>query len=93
MSPNSHQDAPCTGNEADLYKNNGLRPSNWTVNEYVDDWINISAPVAQAICSHPLFDQAPVAIQGAAFAGQGFTPRQIFSLNILDRFPGRLITT
>jgi len=23
------------GNEADLYKNNGQRPTNWTVNEYV----------------------------------------------------------
>ena len=81
------------GNEADLYKNNGLRPSNWTVNEYVKDWINVSTPVAHAILSHPLSHNGSVAIQGAAFAGQGFTPREIFSLGILDSSPGKLITT
>lgn len=80
------------GNEPDLYKNNGLRPSNWTVNQYVADWINISTPVAQAIQSHPL-KSGPVGIMAASFAGQGFTPRQIFSLGILDSTPGKLINT
>lgn len=79
-----------TGNEADLYKNNGLRPSGWTVNDYVPDWINISTPVAEAIHSHAGV-QGNVAIQGAAFAGQGFTPREIFSLGILGSTPGKLI--
>ena len=80
------------GNEADLYMNNGLLLSYWTVQQYVSDWINISTPVAQEIESHPLA-AGPVAIQGASFAGQGFTPRQIFSLGILDTVPGKLITT
>ncbi|KAI0092691.1 glycoside hydrolase family 79 protein [Irpex rosettiformis] len=80
------------GNEPDLYKNNGLRPSNWTVQQYVADWINISTPVAQAIESQPL-EAGPVAIQAASFAGQGFTPRQIFSLGILNSVPGKLVTT
>ena len=88
-----------TGNEADLYSTNGLRPANWDVEDYVPDWINISTPVANAIKSHPLRKrdssegQGPVAIQGAAFAGQGFTPREIFALGILDSTPGELITT
>jgi hypothetical protein len=72
--------------------NNGLRPSNWTVQQYVTDWINISTPVAQAIQSHPL-NAGPVTIQAASFAGQGFTPRQIFSLGLLDSAPGKLVTT
>lgn len=25
------------GNEPDLYKNNGLRPSDWSVEDYVDE--------------------------------------------------------
>ncbi|KAH9856965.1 glycoside hydrolase family 79 protein [Lenzites betulinus] len=78
------------GNEADLFKNNGLRPSNWTVNQYVPDWISVAGPVAEAagITSRT----SPITFQGAAFAGQGFTPRQIFSLGILDSAPGKGIT-
>ena len=79
-----------SGNEADLYKNNGLRPSNWTVQEYVPDWISIAGPaVAAAGINGP---RGPVTVQGAAFAGQGFTPREIFSLGILDSAPGAAIT-
>lgn len=77
------------GNEADLYKNNGLRPSNWTVEEYVPDWISIAGPVAQAA---GLYQGGCVSFQGASFAGQGFTPTEIFNLGILDSAPGQLIT-
>ncbi|PSS35531.1 hypothetical protein PHLCEN_2v1525, partial [Hermanssonia centrifuga] len=77
------------GNEADLYMDNGDRPSNWTVEEYVADWISIAGPVMQAAGLHPNGD---VAFQGAAFAGQGFTPTEIFDLGILDTTPGGLIT-
>ena len=28
-----------SGNEADLYNNNGLRPSNWTAAEYVAEYV------------------------------------------------------
>lgn len=78
------------GNEADLYKNNGLRPSNWTVNQYVSDWEAVAGPVAQAagITSRT----GSVSLQGAAFAGQGFTPRQIFGLGILSSAPGKAIS-
>lgn len=78
------------GNEADLYKNNGLRPSNWTVEEYVPDWISIAGPAVAAAGIHG--PNGPVTVQGAAFAGQGFTPREIFSLGILDSAPGSAIT-
>ena len=80
------------GNESDQYKNNGFRPSNWTVQDYVADWISISTPVAQEIESHPL-GSGPVGIQGASFVGIEFTDRQIFSLGILASVPGKLIKT
>ncbi|KAI0368386.1 glycoside hydrolase family 79 protein [Pilatotrama ljubarskyi] len=79
------------GNEADLYKNNGLRPSNWTVEQYVPDWISVAGPVAEAAGIHGR--NGPVTLQGAAFAGQGFTPRQIFDLGILESAPGKAIST
>ncbi|CDO69470.1 Glycoside Hydrolase Family 79 protein [Trametes cinnabarina] len=78
------------GNEADLYKNNGLRPRNWTVQEYVADWENVAGAVAEAVGINDRNDR--VTLQGAAFAGQGFTPRQIFDLGILDSPPGRAIS-
>lgn len=78
-----------SGNEADLYKNNGLRPSNWTVQQYVNDWIAISGPVAQAADLNP----QGVTLQGASFAGQGFKVSQIIDLGILSSAPGKLITT
>ncbi|KAI0071769.1 glycoside hydrolase family 79 protein [Panus rudis PR-1116 ss-1] len=77
------------GNEADLFKNNGLRPSNWTVQQYVADWESIAGPVADAAG----LKKGGVTFQGAAFAGQGFTPSQIFNLGILDSTPGKLIST
>ncbi|EMD41170.1 glycoside hydrolase family 79 protein [Gelatoporia subvermispora B] len=79
------------GNEADLYKNNGLRPSNWTVEEYVPDWESIAGPVVEA--AGITSNTGPVTMQGAAFAGQGFTPREIFSLGILESEAGKTITT
>ncbi|KAM5535520.1 hypothetical protein V8D89_010857 [Ganoderma adspersum] len=78
------------GNEADLFRNNGLRPSNWTVQDYVPNWISIAGPaVAAAGISG---SDGPVSVQGAAFAGQGFTPTEIFNLGILDSAPGKAIT-
>ncbi|KAI8984835.1 glycoside hydrolase family 79 protein [Trametes punicea] len=78
------------GNEADLYKNNGLRPSNWTVQEYVADWESIAGSVVEAIGISGR--NGPVTLQGAAFAGQGFTPREIFNLGILNSTPGKAIS-
>ncbi|KAI1796214.1 glycoside hydrolase family 79 protein [Ganoderma leucocontextum] len=78
------------GNEADLFRNNGLRPSNWTVQDYVPNWISIAGPAVEATDING--PNAPVAVQGAAFAGQGFTPTEIFNLGILDSAPGKAIT-
>ena len=78
------------GNEADLYKNNGLRPSNWTVDQYVPDWENIAGAVVAAVGISGR--NGPVSIQGAAFANQGFTPRQIFSRGILNSTAGKAIS-
>lgn len=88
------------GNEPDLYSNNGLRTGGYNVNDYVADWINISTPVAQAIQSHPLSRrkrdsnaiQGPVHIQACSFAGQGFTPTEVFNLGLLDSTPGDLVS-
>ncbi|OBZ65454.1 Beta-glucuronidase [Grifola frondosa] len=56
------------GNEADLYKDNGLRPSNWTVSEYVADWISVAGPVAEAAGISGR--NGPVTLQGAALRGR-----------------------
>ena len=78
------------GNEADLFKNNGLRPSNWTVEEYVPDWISVAGPAVEAAGIRGRY--GPVSVQGAAFASQQFTPREIFDLGILDSAPGKAIS-
>lgn len=78
------------GNEADLFRNNGLRPSNWTVQDYVSNWISIAGPAVAAVGIHG--PNGPISVQGAAFAGQGFTPTEIFNLGILDSTPGKAIT-
>ncbi|THH33105.1 hypothetical protein EUX98_g1085 [Antrodiella citrinella] len=77
------------GNEADLYSDNGLRPSGFSVSEYVSDWESIAGPVATAVG----LSKTGVSFQGAAFANQGFTPTEIFNLGILSSAPGKDITT
>ena len=78
------------GNEADLYSNNGLRPSNYSVNAYVPDWISVAGPVAEA--AGITSNTGSVTLQGASFANQGFTPREIFGLGILNSAPGKAIS-
>jgi len=80
------------GNEADLYSSNGLRPAdNWTVEEYVADWESVAGPVVETA---GLYDKyGLVTLQGAAFASQKFTPREIFALGILNSTAGRTIST
>ncbi|KAH9941692.1 glycoside hydrolase family 79 protein [Epithele typhae] len=78
------------GNEADLFSRNGLRPSNWTVEEYVPDWIAIAGAAADAAGIRG--KHGPVSLQGAAFAQQQFTPRAIYDLGILDSKPGKAVS-
>ncbi|KAL4247519.1 Beta-glucuronidase C-terminal domain-containing protein [Abortiporus biennis] len=77
------------GNEADLYSNNGLRPKGYNVSQYVSDWEAIAGPVSTAAA----MSTTGVKFQGAAFAGQGFTPTQIINLGILNSAPGKFIST
>ena len=53
------------------------------------NWEENAGPVASAVG----LKKGDVTLQGAAFAGTGFTPRQLFDLGILDSAPGKLITT
>ncbi|KAI0753139.1 glycoside hydrolase family 79 protein [Daedaleopsis nitida] len=78
------------GNEPDFYELKGLRSSNWTVDEYVTDWISVAGSVAQA--AGITGRNGPVSLQGAAFAEQDFTPQEIFDLGILDSTPGKAIS-
>lgn len=77
------------GNEADLYSNNGLRTSGFSVSDYVSDWESLAGPVVSAVG----LSKNGVSFQGASFAGQGFTPTEIFNLGILDSAPGKTIST
>lgn len=79
------------GNEADVYLFNGLRSSDWTVEEYVLEWISVAGPVVENVGIHG--DSGPVSLQGAAFIGaNNFTPSEIFKLGILDSTPGKAIS-
>ncbi len=78
------------GNEADLFRSNGLRPSNWTVEDYVPNWISIAGPAVEVVGIRG--PDGPVSVQGAAFISQFFTPTDIFDLGILDSTPGQAIT-
>ncbi|GJJ10641.1 hypothetical protein Clacol_004868 [Clathrus columnatus] len=78
-----------SGNEADLYGNNGLRnPANWTEADYVADWSAVAGAVVEAT---GIQGGSGVGIQGCAFAGQGFTPSGVFNLGILSTTAGKVI--
>lgn len=80
------------GNEADLYGNNGLRQKgNWTVEDYVPDWESIADPVVESVGIYSRY--GALTLQGAAFASQAFTPREIFALGILNSTAGQAIST
>ncbi|TBU48752.1 hypothetical protein BD309DRAFT_948782 [Dichomitus squalens] len=79
------------GNEPDLYAHNNLRPSNYSVKEYVSEWQANADPVVQALGIRGR--SGLFTIQGAAFANQGFTPREIFNLGILNSTGGKAIST
>lgn len=78
------------GNEPDLFKNNGLRPSNWTVQDYVPNWVNISEAIVKAVGITG--NDGPISFQAASFATRNWTPRQIFDLGILDSVPGKTVS-
>ena len=79
------------GNEPDLYAHNGLRPRNYTLQQYVAEWETSAAAVVQAMGMGS--KGSHVKIQGGAFADQGFTPREIFNLGILGSAGGKVMST
>ncbi|KAJ6607373.1 glycoside hydrolase family 79 protein [Mycena sp. CBHHK59/15] len=82
------------GNEADLYKNNGLRPSNYSVSQYTNEWIIFATNMTRTAN----LANSDTEIWGAAFAGSshtttGFSPQGVFANGILDSEPGAFIST
>ena len=77
------------GNEVDIYAFTGFRSSDWSVEEYVPDWISIAGPAVEAAGIQG--SDGPVSVQGAVFYAL-FTPTEIFNLGILDSVPGKAIT-
>ncbi|KAJ7104297.1 glycoside hydrolase family 79 protein [Mycena belliarum] len=78
------------GNEADLYKNNGLRSSSYSVSQWISLATNMSRTANLA--------HSDTKIWGGAFAESshstgGFSPQGIFANGILDSEPGAFIST
>ncbi|KAG6812433.1 hypothetical protein H0H92_002899 [Tricholoma furcatifolium] len=82
------------GNEADLYKNNGLRASNYNITDYVAQWLQFAGNVSEAARinaeSHTKF--LGLSFAGSANGGTGFSPEAAFSAGILTG-PGQFIST
>jgi hypothetical protein len=82
------------GNEPDLYRNNGLRSSNYSVSDYIPEWIefakNVSAAAGITASSH-------TKLLGGSFAGNGhaagFYPQALFNGGLLNDPAGKLIST
>lgn len=83
------------GNEADLYIDNGDRPSNWTPVNYTQEWIvfanNVSKTVGISSTSHTKFLVGGFA--GSSHSTTGFSPQAIYAAGILNSAPGAFITS
>ncbi|KAJ7475688.1 glycoside hydrolase family 79 protein [Mycena latifolia] len=82
------------GNEADLYKNNGLRASTYSVSQYTTEWISFATNMSRTAN----LAGSNTRIWGGAFADSshstsGFSPQGIFANGILDSEPGAFINT
>ncbi|ESK88247.1 glycoside hydrolase family 79 protein [Moniliophthora roreri MCA 2997] len=83
------------GNEADLYRNNGFRPSTFNISQYVKEWINFANNVSTA---GGISSSSKRKFFGGAFAGSGhsntsFSPQGMFANGILSSAPGSQIST
>ncbi|KAJ3900398.1 glycoside hydrolase family 79 protein [Lentinula edodes] len=88
-------DAIEIGNEADLYTNNGGRPANFTIAQYVTQWTSFASNVSLTV---PIGPNTTTKFWGGAFAGSdhsstGFSPQGLFANGILSSTPGNLINT
>ncbi|KAJ7363940.1 glycoside hydrolase family 79 protein [Mycena albidolilacea] len=82
------------GNEADLYRNNGLRSSSYSISQYTAEWITFATNMTRTAN----LAGSDTRIWGAAFAGSShtstdFSPQGIFANNILTSEPGKFINT
>ncbi|KAJ3930263.1 MAG: hypothetical protein NXY57DRAFT_898435 [Lentinula lateritia] len=80
------------GNEPDLYMNNGLRPKNYNVTQYVSEWTHF----ADAIFEEIKLNTTSTRFLAGAFAGsssnfEGFSPQAIFNLGISNSLAGQYI--
>lgn len=82
------------GNEADLFRNNGFRPSNYTVVQYVPEWTTFAQNVSAVAGISP---GSSTKFLGGSFAGSGgagnFSARAIIDNGILSSQPGAQITS
>ena len=60
------------------------------MNDYVREWTASAGPVVEALGISGRNES--ITLQGLAFANQGFTPRKVYNLSILDSAPGRAIS-
>ncbi|KAK7451043.1 hypothetical protein VKT23_012718 [Stygiomarasmius scandens] len=83
------------GNEADLYRNNGLRSTDFNISEYVKEWSSFAQNVSEAA---GISSTSHVKFWGGAFADSShsvssFSPQGMFSNGILNSTEGQFITT
>ncbi|XP_006459562.1 hypothetical protein AGABI2DRAFT_201919 [Agaricus bisporus var. bisporus H97] len=89
-------DAVEIGNEADLYRDNGQRPRNYTPAQYVEEWTEFATNVSTAI---GITEDSHTKFWGASFATSshantnGFSPQSIFENGLLDSKAGSFIST
>ncbi|KAJ6577249.1 glycoside hydrolase family 79 protein [Mycena capillaripes] len=80
------------GNEADLYRNNGFRPTSYNSSQYVQEWTKFASSISNAV----QLSKSETRFLVGSFAGSsskttGFSPQAIYSENVLNSAPGSLI--
>ncbi|KAF9522314.1 hypothetical protein CPB83DRAFT_911422 [Crepidotus variabilis] len=83
------------GNEADLYKNNGLRASTYNISQYATEWLTFATNVSTSLKLSPM---SIPKLWAASFAGSshstsGFSPQAIFNQGVLSSPVAPLIST
>ncbi|KAK7032967.1 glycoside hydrolase family 79 protein [Favolaschia claudopus] len=80
------------GNEADLYKNNGFRPSSYSSSQYVQEWTALATNVSNAVKLSKTGTKFLVgSFAGSSSKTTGFSPQAIYSEGVLESEPGSLI--
>ncbi|KAH7108202.1 hypothetical protein BKA62DRAFT_681430 [Auriculariales sp. MPI-PUGE-AT-0066] len=82
------------GNEPDLYKNNGLRNTTYTVANWQTDWVALAGSVSTAlgIKKGSLPSWISLSFAGGDHGNGGFSPQQAYANGLLSTTAGSLIT-